>query len=87
MSDAQDLSQSRVYPGPWCEEFQTIEIKLYRTAGMRILEYSKTVKQQIGSKIINPAIEIVADRSDRPGIGSMVLGCTPLSFRHLRCFW
>ena len=51
------------------KEFQTVQVKLDRAPGTRIQELVEIVKQLVGCKIVNPAVEIVSDTPDGPCVG------------------
>ena len=51
---------------------------------MRVQEFREIVAQLAGAEVVNPAIEIVADPPDRPGVGVDGLGPQTASLRHFR---
>ena len=50
------------------EEFQTIEIKFDAAPGVLFQKFVEIIEQLVGAKAVNPAIEIVADTPDCPGV-------------------
>lgn len=67
------LDQGDIFPGfvqyPGVEELQAIEVELDRAPGMRIQECREIFAQLAGAEVVNSAVEIVADTTDRPGVG------------------
>ena len=55
------------YPG--VEEFQAVEVELDRAPGVRVQDLREIIEQLAGAEIVQPAIEIVSDTPDRPGVG------------------
>ncbi len=72
------FDQGNILPGlvqnPGVEEFQAVEVKLDRAPGVRFQEFREIIEQLSGTQIVHPAIEIVADTPDRPGVGIDGLG-------------
>ncbi len=72
------LGQGDIFPGlvqyPGIEELQAVEVELDRAPGMCVQEFRKIVEQLAETEVVNPAIEIVADPPDRPGVGVDGLG-------------
>jgi len=66
------LDQGNVFPGfmqyPGVEEFQTIEIKLDAAPGALFQKFVEIIEQLVRAKAVNPAIKIVADTPDCPGV-------------------
>lgn len=64
------FDQGDVLPGfvqySGVKELQAIQIKLDRTPGMAFQKFVEIIKQLIGCKLVNPAIEIVSDTPDGP---------------------
>ncbi len=67
------FDQRDILPGfvqyPGVEELQAIQVELDRAPGVRVQEFREIIEQLAGVEIVNPAIEIVADTPDRPGVG------------------
>jgi len=68
------------------EELQAVEVELDRTPGMRVQKFREIVEQLVGAEVVNPAIEIVADTPDRPGVGVDGLGLQTAQFEAFQVF-
>jgi len=68
------------------KEFQTVQVKLDRAPGTRIQELVEIVKQLVGCKIVNPAVEIVSDTPDGPCVGINGFWLESSEFQTLQVF-
>jgi len=68
-------------------ELQPVQIELDGAPGVSIKQIGEVVGQLLFSQVVDLFIKIGADVADGAGVGSMVLGCRPLSLRCLRCVW
>jgi len=72
------LDQGDILPGfvqyPVIEELQAVDVEFDRAPGMRVQEFREIIEQLTGAEIVNPAVKIVADTPDRPGVGLDGLG-------------
>ena len=66
------FDQGNCLPGfveyPEVKKLQAIKIEFDSTPGVFFQEFAEIIKQLVGCKVVNPAIEIVPDAPDCPGI-------------------